>query len=84
MKLKHVGVRPTYPLVTKLRPEQKAREGIKYEIFAKGGYKIWTERMLRSGCNNEVSGDVRIGSLIYCEHCDEFFSQDQFVEGEGK
>lgn len=45
-----------------------------------GGYRVWTDKMLKSGCGGLSNSDVRLNGLIYCRKCDEFFSEEQFEE----
>ena len=84
MSLVHVGVRPKYKLTLEnCKDEVKRRyKGCYYEHLPDGGFKVWTSRMLASGCNKVLDDIVRKYKLIYCPHCDEFFSKDQFKESE--
>ncbi len=83
MKLNHVGIRPEHKVViSNDRKGLKDIRGLSYEILPDDSYRVWTDRMLTSGCNKEVSGDETLGDLIFCPKCDEFFSRDQFKEDE--
>ena len=76
MILVHVGIRPEYKTVF-----QSVRfRNYHLEELPNGDTKVWTEKMMRSGCNQELSDVVRKYRLIYCEHCGEFFSKNQFKE----
>ena len=77
MPLVHVGIRPTHPLKRQNAAMMLRKEDAK-EMLPGGGYRIWTERMLQSGCNQEVTEIKRLDDLLYCETCGEFFSQNQF------
>jgi len=79
MILVHKGIQPTESIIQ----IEGSRRDVRFELFKDGGYRIWTTRMLRSGCNKLVYGDLENDSLIYCEYCDEFFSIDQFEIYEG-
>lgn len=79
MSLVHVGIRPEYEIVRKT-DKLKGIMGLAYEIFPNGAYRVWTDRMLKSGCNNEIKEINKSGDLIYCPYCDELFSKDQFKE----
>ena len=79
MTLVHKGIRPKYELVHKTN-ELKAIKGIDYEIYPNGAYRVWTKRMLTSGCDCSIHDIHKLDDLIYCPHCDEFFSVDQFEE----
>lgn len=79
MTLRHVGIRPEYPVI-KFNKTLKCIHRYRYEIFPDGGYKLWSDRALKSGCNHLVNADVMLGELIYCEHCGEFFNREQFIE----
>lgn len=82
MLLKHVGIRPIHPLIFFNR-RLRIVHRYKYEVFPDGSYKLWSKKMLNSGCNHLVNGDIRVGDLIYCDYCDELFSSNQFEETEG-
>lgn len=81
MKLYHVGIRPVHPLV-KFTEGRKAIGGFRYEIFPDGGHKLWSERMLFSGCGGGIEWWTTFRGLIYCPYCKEYFSTNQFEEGE--
>lgn len=89
MPLIHVGIRPEFKIMALTR-EFKSVKDHYCEMLSDGSYKIWTTRMLESGCNKRMSmddgiiqsGDNTINNLIYCKHCDEFFSRNQFKESE--
>ena len=84
MPLIHKGIRPTHQVV-KSSADLKLidKPGLSYEIFPDDSYKIWTDRTLNSGCNNQIEGDIKLGEMIYCEYCDEFFNRNQFEEIDG-
>lgn len=89
MPLIHVGIRPKHKLVESV-PGIRKTYGYSYEIFPDGSHRRWSKRMLTSGCDKELLPPMLNGSLIYmshgdlihCEHCDEFFSRNQFLECE--
>ena len=71
----HVGIRPKFP--TK---EVKVDEITYY--FEKQTGKYWTKREMGSGCMG-VTEKKTYGiylDLLYCNHCDEWFSDKQFEE----
>lgn len=75
MKLKHVGIRPLYSLSL-----LDFKKKLYYEEETE---KVWTLRMLKSGCNRTVpDGYVRrdLKDCIYCPWCDEWFSENQWRE----
>ena len=77
--LKHVGVRPSGRMIG-FSKDLKEIPNNKYELLPLGGYRMWSSRMLRSGCNKVVSGKEMMEGLIYCKYCDEFFNANQFKE----
>lgn len=79
MRIQHVGIRPEYPLI-KFTEGRKALGGYKYEIFPDGGHKLWSHRMLTSGCDEVIERWQVYRGLIYCPTCDEWFSVNQFKE----
>jgi len=79
MIVRHIGIRPKYKLIS-FNNELKAIEGFKYERFPGGGYRLWSDRMLKSGCGHVIAVDKKIGELIYCKFCAEYFSTNQFEE----
>lgn len=81
MSLRHVGIRPKYKLI-KFNSKLKPIEGFKYEIRPDGSYRLWSGRMLKSGCNKLVDGEKTLKGLVYCKYCNEFFSKDQFEIGD--
>ncbi len=81
MTLIHLGIRPEFKLVYRTQ-KLRAIDGFRYELLPDGSYKVWSMRALKSGCNQVVSGNKRIGDLIYCDYCDEFFSLNQFQESD--
>ena len=78
--LRHVGIRPTYPLVIDMTDVGQRKHRKKYEVYPDGGYRVWNDRMLKSGCNRVIRGDEKLGELIYCPFCDEYFNSEQFEE----
>ena len=76
--MKHVGVRPEYAIE---RDEGKKRPTW-YEFFPLGGYRIWTLKTLRSGCNRKLKEIKSVGNLIYCPFCEEWFNELQFKSTE--
>jgi len=79
MTFKHVGVRPKHKIV--LNADTFKLKNFEYfEHYPDGSYKIWNKRLLASGCNNFTLGDDRYEGLIYCEYCDEYFNENQFIE----
>ena len=77
--MRHVGIRPKYKTYRYTRKLQ-ARNGQSYELLPEGGYRLWTDRMLNSGCNQVLVNVKRYRGLIYCPHCEEWFSEEQFVD----
>lgn len=77
-KIKHVGIRPSYPLVTDDIEKYNVFKRYRSEVLPDGSERRWTKRMLKSGCGQIVDGERKIGDLIYCEHCQEYFAKEQF------
>lgn len=81
--MKHVGLRPEGEIKT-TQEIYKTESSLNYfyknhvEEFEDGSKKIWNARTLASGCGNETKSAKRLGELIYCEHCDEYFNKEQF------
>jgi len=75
--LVHVGIRPTHRLEYY---EGRKRQETYHEIFPNGSYRIWTKKMLKSGCGKKIKTIKQLLGLIYCPYCDEYFSRDQFKE----
>lgn len=78
--LVHVGIRPKYKLVYQPDKAGKRYRKTYHETLPNGGYKIWTARMLKSGCGHVIDDIIRLEGLIYCPKCDEYFSESQFKE----
>ena len=76
MILVHVGIKPEHATF----PETVGLHKYQIEKMPDGSSKLWTGRMLTSGCNQEVSEIEGEDNLIYCNHCDEWFSKNQFKE----
>lgn len=76
--LVHVGIRPKGELTYYSDKSKKKFRKTYHEALPKGGYKVWTSRMLNSGCNKKTGDIIKLGELIYCPHCKEYFSEDQF------
>ena len=77
MKL-HKGIRPVGEIKA-IRTDLMTQYNYQ-EVLENGHVRLWTNRMLRSGCNQEVKEIKTLSGLIYCPHCDEYFSQNQFLE----
>lgn len=73
MTLRHKGIRPVHP-VEVLDFKRK----LFIEDYPDGGYKIWTQRMLRSGCDKIVEDIHELRDCYYCPRCDEWFHKDQW------
>lgn len=74
-KIKHIGRRPQYP-VQVLDFKRKTY----IEEFPDGSYKIWNKKMLNSGCDGVVEEIKELYDCIYCPHCNEYFSKDQWED----
>jgi hypothetical protein len=82
-KLRHVGIRPTHPTQV-LDFKRKTY----LEEFPNGTYKIWTKKLLSSGCGYDYKfdedlkrSDVKeLQGCLYCPRCDEYFSKDQWED----
>ena len=81
MIIKHVGIRPKNDL---LSLNVNDRKYLRYELHPGGGHTIWTMRMLKSGCNNIITEIKLLKGCVYCPHCREYFSMNQFEEVEEK
>ena len=86
-RIKHVGVRPThYPLTVDESQSNKRRNIIYYEMIPGGGFKIWNNRTLSSGCGLVIE-DATINDtnkdLIWCPHCKEWANYNQFITDTG-
>lgn len=80
MRVKHVGIRPRY-----LTTWSEVNKGWVAEKLPNGITNHWSPRMMQSGCNTYNIEEVvtELNSLVYCEHCDEYFTYNQFIiEGE--
>lgn len=81
MRLKHVGIRPVYELTL-----LNWKRCLYVEELPNGKDRIWTKRMLRSGCNEVTNDplvltvDVTNEELLYCPYCDEYFAKEQWRE----
>jgi len=73
MALRHVGIRPTHSLEL-----LDFKRKIYIEVFEDESYKLWTERMLRSGCDKIMNSTKAVLGCFYCSTCDEYFSEDQW------
>lgn len=40
--------------------------------------RVWTERMLRSGCESVTTQIQEMRECIYCPWCDEWFNKEQW------
>lgn len=79
-KVKHVGVRPKYPLVGQVKV--RARTFYQIEELPDGGKKWWSVKDLNSGCDNVVDKTIGMHDLIFCKYCDEWYAQKQFIDEE--
>lgn len=79
-RYKHVGVRPLGELTRDDSNSHKRRNIVYYEDLPDGGYRIWSEKTLKSGCGRTVTEVMRDGELIYCPYCKEWASEIQFKE----
>lgn len=73
--MRHVGIKPLYPLEM-----LDFKRKIYLEEMPDGQIRLWNKRMLKSGCNNEISPEEfkELDECIYCPYCDEFFSYEQW------
>lgn len=75
----HEGKRPLGRLVAETECRlHKRYKGCMFEEMEDGGYRVWTKKMLSSGCNKAVETIKEIDGLTYCPHCGEFFSDEEF------
>lgn len=75
--MKHSGIRP----VGELREIDDGRFRSTYkEILQDGGYRLWNNKLLKSGCGKTLTELQEKDSLLYCPHCEEWFSKNQFSE----
>ena len=79
-KLIHAGVRPLGKIE---REDGGKKRNTYYEDLEDGGYRIWNDKLLNSGCGrtvdgegSEVSEDI---SLLWCPHCREWANKNQFI-----
>lgn len=76
--MKHKGIRPIY------LPLEKDDDGRKrttyYEYLPDGGYKIWNNKLLNSGCGKEITVITKCDELVWCPFCNEWASESQFDE----
>lgn len=77
MMLIHKGVRPTNEL-----EEISFKKKYYAEHFDDGSWRLWTMKLLKSGCGLGVLEVKDLGGLIYCPHCEEWFSKEQYEESE--
>lgn len=78
MALRHVGIRPKYSL-TLIDFKKKIWE----EEYPSGKVRLWNLRQLNSGCGQVFEGyQLEIYDCIYCPHCDEYFSKEQWYDDE--
>lgn len=88
--MRHVGVRPLGKLV---REDDAKRRQTYYETLDDGGYRIWNDKLLNSGCGKSVDipeqyreateGMLEVSdnlSLLWCPHCREWAHSNQFIE----
>lgn len=76
-KVRHVGERPLNPLVFGRMKDSNVF--YKVETFADGTKRFWDAKTLNSGCGEESEKREGILDLWYCEYCDEWFAQKQFI-----
>lgn len=76
--IKHIGERPLHPL--RQEKDKIKNEWTYIEALPDGTKRIWTERMMISGCNKQIESTEYMYNLIFCPHCDEYFNQKQFTE----
>lgn len=75
MGMIHCGVRPKSVII---KQEDGRLRKTYHELLNGGGYKIWNEKLLNSGCGKEIDDVERDGELIYCPWCDEWFNKNQW------
>lgn len=75
--MKHVGSRPEF---LPLELDDTRKQYIWYENFPDGGYRIWNNKTLNSGCGTHLTDIKREGNLIFCNRCKEWANENQFVE----
>lgn len=81
--MRHIGIRPKAPL--KLIDDGKLRVTY-HEYLPEGGYRIWNNKLLKSGCGNVIidhpgySQVQENDSLLYCPFCEEWASKEQFID----
>jgi len=78
----HTGIRPAAPIKELKRMFRAKNVNTYLETLHGGGTRIWTERELQSGCGVKIDVIKKINGVIYCPHCDEYFSEQQFAEVE--
>lgn len=83
-KVIHKGSKPKYALTdlnNRSSMFQKRPYYRYYEEYPDGGGRYWTKRQLIPGCNTSSTKvvDSKTG-LIYCEYCDEWFRETEFVD----
>lgn len=75
----HKGIRPISELITTRTNNDKFEH---QERLDNGNTRLWSNKMLNSGCDNDIEEIVELGGLIFCPYCDEYFSENQFEESE--
>lgn len=75
--MKHKGIRPSGQL-TIVESEMKRGRKLYHEELPEGGYRIWNDRLLKSGCGRTIIYAQQDGELIYCPYCDEWANENQF------
>lgn len=74
MTLIHKGVRPLHFLTL-----LDFKKSLYYEEYPDGTGKIWTTKMLNSGCGFVLKTEPReLRECWYCPRCDEYFSKSQW------
>lgn len=80
--MKHIGVRPEYPLEADERSGHKKLNIVYYENFPDGSYKIWNKKLLNSGCGQSTDQPIikDANNLLWCKHCQEWCNENQFIK----
>ena len=73
MRVIHKGIRP----VGELTKDENIYRPTWYEKLEGGGYRIWNNKLLKSGCGKSIDGEEENG-LIYCPYCNEWASVEQY------
>ena len=79
MNVRHVGQKPKHKLI-EIKEESKKRKFKYYEKYPddhKLEGRYWTKRQLLGGCDGESKRKVKNG-MIYCDHCNEWFTVKDF------